>query len=472
MLALLFPLLAFARAGGAGGGHSFGGGGHSYGSGGGGGDAFLFDIIFVLLRQGPVGWVILLAIALVVYQVVTRMNPGGHEEMIYRPTQDLSRGMESRFASAFPAEKYGDFQAKVAAAFVAIQQGWSAQSVAPMRRFITDGVYQRFHAQFTMMKLLEQSNPVTGVRVLGVSATKVGRDGAYDFVDVMIQAAANDQFVSRKFPELNSPGGTETFTEFWTFIRRTDHRPGGDLYRSESCPQCGAPVTDKLMETARCPYCSTYLNSGEFDWVLSEITQSTDYSVPALPSVPGLAAAAKVRTLDPGFSTRLLEDKATNAFMEILIGTSLAQPALVKRFATDAAFAEMQRTWPKGRQAFDRLYTRAVDFLDVRVEGSHARAWVGVRYAFHRVDLDHPVAPQSDDPLTALKVLSLTRDYSGGAPKGSVYAGSCPHCGASQKDSLNSLCDHCGQPLNDQTLDWMVDGILDAAAFREQMKTI
>ncbi|MFX5656762.1 hypothetical protein ABTE24_21525, partial [Acinetobacter baumannii] len=75
-------------------------------------------------------------------------------------------------------------------AFFTIQESWSNQNVAKMRRFITDGVYQRFHAQFTMMTLLEQQNPVSGVRVLSVNVAKVGRDGAYDFADVMIQAVA------------------------------------------------------------------------------------------------------------------------------------------------------------------------------------------------------------------------------------------------------------------------------------------
>jgi Zn-finger nucleic acid-binding protein len=475
MFSLLFPLLAFARAGGAGGGHSSGGGssysgGGSYGGGGGGGDAGVFELVFFLMRAGPIGWLVLFGIAAVIYYVITHTNADSHEEAVFRPSEQLKAAMGTRFSTAFPQESYPDFQAKVSKAFLAVQQGWSAQTVAPMRRFITDGVYQRFHAQFTMMKLLEQSNPVTQVQVLGTSAAKVGTDGAYDFVDVMIQASANDQFVSRKFPQLNSPGGVETFTEFWTFIRRTDHRPGKDIFHTDSCPQCAAPLTQKLMETARCPYCGVYLNSGEFDWVLAEITQSADYGVPALPSSSAGDPALNVRAMDPAFSAKQLEDKASNAFMEILVGTSLGQPDLVKRFATPEAFAQLQQTWPKGRLAFDRLCTRAVDLLETRLEGTTARAWVAVRYAFHRVDLEHPVAPESDEPLSVLKVVTLTHDFSGGVAKGSVYAGSCPHCGAPQKDSLNPLCDHCGQPLNDQKLDWMIEGVTDAAGYRSATK--
>jgi hypothetical protein len=466
MFSLLFPLFAFARAGSAGGGSSsFSGGGGS--SSGGGDISFIFDLIWILIQLGPIGYVILFLLAAAAYYVLTHSNlgVGGHEEIVFRPSAALQASIGSRFATSFPNESYTDFQAKVSQAFVSVQAGWSAQTVAPMRRFITDGVYQRFHAQFTMMKLLEQANPITQVHVISVQAAKTGSDGAYDFVDVMIQASANDQFVSRKFPQLNSPGGVETFTEFWTFLRRTDHRPGKDIYRSEACPQCGAPLTQKLMETARCPYCNVYLNSGEFDWVLAEITQSNDYGIPALMGSQKADPAEPLRILDPAFCAKQLEDKATNAFMEVLIGTSLGKPELVKRFATDAAYAQMQLAWPKSHMAFDRLYTRAVDLLSARVEGTSAKAWVAVRYAFHRVDLDHPVAPESDDPLSVLKVLALTRDYSGGVPKGSVYAGSCPHCGAPQKDNLSPLCDHCSQPLNDQKLEWIVEGVMDAASY-------
>ncbi|MGZ3650324.1 MAG: TIM44-like domain-containing protein [Bdellovibrionota bacterium] len=462
--------VAFARAGGAGGGSSGGGSsGGGFGGGGGGGDliGLLFQLIFQLLAAGPFGWLILAFIVAIAIFIARATQNSNRAQAVYVPTAEVAQKIENRFSSAFPGESYQQFQEKVSKAFFLIQQSWSEQNLAHMRRFITDGVSQRFNAQFTMMKVLAQKNPITDVKIHGIQVAKVSRDGAYDCVDVMIQASATDQFVCEKFPALNTPGGNEGFTEFWTFVRRTDHRPGKDIFHNDSCPQCGAPLTDKLMDTARCPYCGTYLNNGEFDWVLAEITQEEDYGVPLpLREAPEMEdrGVDKVRALDPGFSVQLLEDKATNAFMEILIGTATNNPNLVKRFTTADAFALMVQGWPKTPMAFDRLYTKTVELLDAKISGTHAQAWVGVRYCFHRIDRGSN--PQGVEMNSVVKVLALSRDYSGGVPKGSVYAGSCPHCGAPQANNLSPLCDHCSQPLNDQRLEWIVEGILDPAAFR------
>jgi predicted lipid-binding transport protein (Tim44 family) len=473
-LLLSAPVQAFARAGGA------GGGSHSNNGGGGGDGGFIIDLIFILLRSGPIGWVVLFVIAFIAYKVIQAQGNGSggvtipeshysHSEM---PLARAGISNSMAFVEMFPEEKPQEFLDKVSKAFLTIQQSWSEQNLSHMRRFITDGVYRRFNAQFTMMKLLGQSNPISDVLIHGAEIAKVRHDGGYDCVDVMIRATASDQFVCEKFPQLNSPGGNEEFTEFWTFVRRADCRPGKDIFHNENCPQCAAPLTAKLMETARCPYCGSYLNSGEWDWVLAEITQSDDYGISLSlgADAPAREEWSGVRALDPGFCGSLLEDKATNAFMEILIGTATGQKELVKRFTTDAAYADLAQFWPASRTAFDRLYTRVVELLSVSASGTNATAYVGIRYAFHLIDLGTmALTSDSGEQCSEVKILELTRDYSGGAPKGSVYAGSCPHCGAPQKDALTPVCDHCGGPLNDAKLDWIVSAVMDPAECRAKL---
>ena len=127
------------------------------------------------------------------------------------------------------------------------------------------------------MNILEQTNPMSGVEVRGLKIVSYAIEGEYENIDIAIKAYAEDQFVCEKYPFLNSPGGAEEFSEVWSFIRRKDHKGNGDIYHSLSCPKCGGDLTNKLQANARCAYCGVYLNSGEFDWVLSEITQVADY---------------------------------------------------------------------------------------------------------------------------------------------------------------------------------------------------
>jgi hypothetical protein len=352
-----------------------------------------------------------------------------------------------------------------------------------MRRFISDGVYQRFHAQFTMMNLLGQSNLISGVAVRGLLIVRCYQDGLYDCIDIRITAEANDQFVCEKFPNLNSPGGREEFVEIWSFIRRSDFKRGFDIFSSNNCPKCAAPLTGKLIETARCPYCGSYLNSGEFDWVLSEITQQNDYGKPFAVThrLPPFAAAneTQIAAVYPAFSRQALEDRASNALMQILIGMAERdshsnQGAIqsVQRFTTAQEFAELKAAIPIEHIVYDRLYTRAVDFLGMRIDGSHLHAFIGIEFCCHQINLDSRLSGArfaafdlENSMRSQANVLVLYREITDAVAKGSIYAGTCPSCGAPQKDSLSPICEFCSASLNDPKLDWIVERFLSIDEF-------
>lgn len=475
---------ANARAGGAGGGHSYGGGGHSYGGSHsyGGGGIQIYGGGGSGSGQSN-GFTLFLIFLFVVYMLwrATRKNRSRDGD------SDISNIMDSFRSAAASSQNatqdttqlqgLGDqdpaeLKRKVQQAFLTIQQGWSEKRVGGMRRYITDGIYQRFHAQFTMMSLLGQTNPVTNVAIQDIFIVGSAIDGPYQTVDVRIRAEADDQFVCEKFPELNTPGGREEFVEFWSFIRRIDHKKGTELYNSDACPQCGAPLTAKLVETARCPYCGTYLNSGEYDWVLAEITQEADRGRSfldglALPRMKSVNAMA-LQEIAPGFSKQVLEDRASNAFMQILIAMATRNVKALQKFSTAEAYQHFAASLPSAQKVYDRLYTRAVDLLTVHIENDRAVAFIGIRYSAHEILFTPEVLHRGIDgePISQAAVLVMVREVSSLAAKGSVFAGACPACGAPQKDSLAYVCEFCGSALNDAKLDWVVAELLTVSEFR------
>ncbi len=473
----------WVRAGGAGGGHSGGGayGGGGYGSGGGGGGGngdggFIIYLLLRLLTGGPIGWLILAALGFFIYTYYARSGPSLMDLDSVQPPDSIAPFVAPELdvdLGVLDGQSPQEFQNKVALAFTTVQAAWSLKRVDTMRRFISDGVYQRFHAQFTMMNLLFQSNPISDIHIHDIRIVKTQIEGGYQCVDVQIEASSTDQFTSSKFPQLNSPGGTENYAEFWSFVRRVDHTRGKDIFHSENCPKCSAPLTMKLIETAKCPYCGTYINSGEFDWVLSEITQANDYnrSISDLLHLPPLPRSnlAAVAVVYPTFSSHVMKDRASNAFMQVLTGLATRDLNQLKKFTSDRFYAALQSSLPPDRFVYDRLYAKAVELLGVRVEDSILTAFLAVHYEFQQVNLETlaETIHVPEDHSVDCKVLVMARTLSDITTKGSTFAGTCSSCGAPVKDSLDITCRFCGHVFNESRTDWIVDSILSAGEYRK-----
>ncbi len=463
LIVLVFTLtlssVCFGRAGGGGGGHSSGGGGShssggfghstgyssgSYGGNYGGnyssGDSSGFMVFF------------LLGIIIIIYFMLARKN-----KISPSTIEDERQTMNLFNNSSFQVEALdAELTQKISIAFLTIQKSWSEKRLDLMRRFITDGVYQRFNAQFTMMKLLDQTNIMSNVKIEQIGKVDSGLDGNYEILQARITAYSEDQFVSKTYPNLNSPGGAESFVEYWSFIRRKDYQKGFDLYSSENCPKCSAPLNSKLIETAQCPFCSTYLNNGEYDWVLAEITQENDYANTENSHGP----SAQITNQLPDFSRQLIEDRASNAFMQILIATSLKAEAPLARFSTPSAFLELKKFMANTHFCYDRLFLNSVEAVHAFVKENSCFVNIEIRFSFRRVQIQGSIANLIDDEInTHTMKLVMVRELGGVVSKGSIYANSCSHCGAAQKDSLASTCIYCGVAINDPKTEWLVDQI-------------
>ena len=461
-----------ARAGGAGGHSSSSGGGHSSshssgggfsshssshsGSGGSGGGltglfCFLtFIVIFIIVM-------VLLARAKTARPaVVNRDTPPP------LPPPDEDRDGLAAFLAANPDFDLAAFRAKVTEAVLKIQAAWSAQSLAAVRPIISDGIYQRFATQFKMMAMLKQRNMLENVRVLRIEPVAAAQDGAYDVIQVQVAAAMNDSFVCELDPSLNTEGDG-SFVEYWSFIRKRQ-RSGEerDLYQNHNCPSCGAPLPPDMGELCRCQYCQVMVNSGEFDWVLAEITQEDDYGresdladrvSPQLPQ-----AVAELTREAPDLAVQLIEDKASNAFMQIMTALATRKPAVVRRFVSDEALAAITPMIPQENIVFNRLYLNEAVLLDAtRVNGRHALS-VGLTVTMQRVSIvpGNGFVRLDEEEVRSGYAMTLERDAAAVPNKGALYQHQCPNCSGAVGDSLDLNCQYCGVPLNSMHNEWIV----------------
>ncbi len=469
LLILLFifgTVYVFARAGGAGGGRSSGG------SGGGDGGAVIFWVIMLMVQTiGPIPTAIVVIVALILLSVFgKKMKAQSPMKNLHIPEKPAAqvRGYKD-FIRYNPGFDEDAFKKKVSSAFTAIQNAWSTMNLSGVRRYISDGVYQRFTTQFTMMKLLKQRNPIDNIRIHSVTIVKFETDGRYDSVDVAIKATMRDKFVCETNHSLDSPGGDETFTEFWSFLKKRGIEEK-DIYSSNSCPNCSAPLQEDMGEIGKCGYCGVMVNSGEFDWVLSEITQADDYfKGTALQKAQNLHG--KIQALIEeyeDFSVQLLEDKASNGYLQIQTAMVQQDPAVMRRFVTDEAYEKLKSRIPDRPIVFNRLFLNDVSLIGASKEENRSILLVSVTLSYQRVLLKENGKADIIDPsiISRPEVMVLQREAYAGETKGSLYSHTCPSCGGSVQDSLDLNCTFCGVPLNSEKSEWIIADIMSMVEYR------
>jgi len=266
--------------------------------------------------------------------------------------------------------------------------------------------------------------------------------------------------------------GDAPFAEYWSFIRKQKAPdPKGDIYDANTCPACSAPLPKDLGEVGTCQYCHALVNSGEYDWVLAEITQQADYGAGAVMApfaAPGLeAAVAQLQRESPDFSVQMVEDKASNAFMQIMTALATRNPAGARRFLSDQAFAQVSALIPPGHVVFNRLYLNESVLLDVhRTEARHVLA-VGMTVTLQRVEMQPSggFVQLDDEEVQHRHILILERDVAAAVGKGALYQHQCSNCGAPVQDSLDVNCAYCSAALNSTRTEWIVTEFLTDAEY-------
>jgi ribosomal protein L40E len=461
LMLILVSAELFARAG--------GGGGSSGGSGGGGGGDGLIGVIIYLLLALPFPWNIIVIGGLILLgwfgnkktkqQSVLNQMPTGNE------TEKIAK--INSFITKNPTFNAGIFKEKVNTAFLQIQEAWMLKDMSKVRKYISDGMYQRMNTQFKMMNLLNQINSISSLRVININIDNIESDGAFDIIHAAIHASIYDKFESKAFPQLNS-GGPEDFVEYWSFIRKKGVVEG-NLFDTQNCPKCGAELPKNAGDVSRCDFCKTITNLGDYDWVLAEITQADDYisQHPKLSKQSNLAD--KIRMLVSGnrdFSTQNIEDKASNGYLQIITSQVLKDSTIMKRFVSDSLFEKMSR-FDSDRIIYNRLYLNNVTLIGASQKENKNVLNILIKSSFQRVLLKDNNAVLIDPVVTSKsEIITMERDIQYENSNGSLYAHVCPSCAGPVKDTLDTNCQYCGAVLNSTKNEWIITNIMSTMEYK------
>jgi uncharacterized tellurite resistance protein B-like protein len=474
---------AFARAGGGqgyhGSGSSHSGGVHS-GSGGGGGDIGpLLYWGFQFVVHYPYIGLPLIALAIYLCYKASQQGTDTYRTSVIRravgQTAELNRAAAiERLRAGDAAFDEAGFCARAQQAFLKLQQAWSAQDLAPVRPFVSDGIFERFSLQVAEQRDFNYRNQVDRVEVAEVRLVQVAGDSIFDLLTVGIRAKADDYRVALDTGKrLRDGAESNEFVEYWTFLRRhgvsTGDRPG--LVEGQ-CPNCGAQI--ELNESAKCASCGSLVRSGNFDWVLVEITQSAEWNDEAPAEPPGVAEFRAQR--DPGFNVEHLEDRTSVIFWRKAMADRLGDTKPLLKMA----LPEFCQTYPQ-RWGPDKSLRRywgdaavgSVETLGVlpgephasdahagesHASDTHDRALVEVRWAGRTFTAQPGKQPAPAGENALFRTLYVLHRRTGvkSDVAASVTSAHCPSCGAPEGDVTASACEFCGAVLNDGSHDWVL----------------
>lgn len=474
----LSSAVALARAGG---GQGYSGGSHHSSpgmhgpaggwngeSGGGGGEGIPLDMLIRLLFWYPQLSIPLLVVVVLFIYWAQRQAIDGHQVRTIRRANLMSD--ETRRAQALALIKERDaafdeaaFLGRAETAFGKIQAAWCGQDLSAVRQFISDGIAERFNLQFREQKLLGYRNQLDNLQVLRRLLEQAVPGQVFDAVTVSIAASARDYNVSladgRRLPWPDVPS---QFVEYWSFLRRAGAatKDGAGLVEG-CCPNCGAAI--EMNQWSQCASCGSLLRSGEFDWVLAEITQECEWN-PHDPSEP--AGVAAFQAADPGFNRQHLEDRASVVFWRGAMAQLLGTVDPLRKVAADS-FCETFRQELKAVSSNGAPATRtfwgncAVGSVDLRaiLPGEPLdRALVEIRWSgrtmLHAADGSY----QQQHGVGEFRTLFVLGRKTGlkTSVDASLASTNCPSCGAPESDEASNACEFCGTVLNDGSVDWVL----------------
>jgi predicted nucleic acid-binding Zn ribbon protein len=348
-----------------------------------------------------------------------------------------------------------------------IQQAWCGQNLAPVRPFVSDGVFERFSLQVDEQRSLGYRDHMDHIAVDSAALVEFTAGPVFDVATVCFTARAADYRADLKTGErIFGSNEIEPFVEFWAWIRRHGFKsdPNKPGLIEGNCPNCGAAID--MNQSAQCTHCQAILRSGEFDWVLTEITQESEWERGRHQM---LAGVAEFRQKDPGISRVGIEDRASVMFWRKMLADRSGKINPLRKIATDDFCrdyaAESLAPQPDGSRPFcGDCALGGVQLLGFAADEDDDNAIVELVWE-GRLIIVHPGAAldQSGQRMHVHTLFILKRKTGVSSDPGtSLSSAHCPNCGAPVTSDLSPACTFCGTVLNDGSRGWVLSAVTSA----------
>ncbi len=471
-LIFLFSTIVDARFGGGGG---FRGGGRSSGGGFGGsynsrnGSDGLGLLIKLLIINHPYIGIPSIIIIVLIMGFAGQKTKNSYVSGVIRSGYKKQNGQLKAAALEKLMSRDENFSVdlfidRVKQSFVKLQDAWGNQNIKPVKHFISDGIFEKCDIQLKIQKKSLLKNVTTGLNISNISLAGVESDNNFDTIHLAISATAIDQYfhseTGRKLVGSSTP---ETFTEYWSFLRKpgtkTINKPG---LLEGFCPNCGSPI--KLNDKAECQSCEAIVQSGEYDWVLAEITQASEWSFQEKEEVRGLSTLTEK---DKSFNIQHIEDRVSVMFYRNQAAEFFSDEQYIAKIATNN-FMGNNRSKYKKHEGMTSFFADSaigsVELVEAIVDenSEYDKLSVKVKWSGHRTEAILPSLIKPEFHLSHIYIQEYVLIRKSDATtnnQNSILSVHCPNCGAPEKKDDKNVCGYCFTPLNDGSKEWVLDEI-------------
>lgn len=359
---------------------------------------------------------------------------------------------------------YDQFLKRANSVFIKIKSALYEHKIADIEHLVSDSLYEHF--KYLIDQSARNTKRLISVELIvnDMQIAQVNLDRNFDILHLFVRAVSRDYeagphekcITSEQLKGDRSKILQENvFCEYWSFVRKPSARtrdcPG--LLEGQ-CPNCGTPIS--IGQTTVCQNCSSFIRSGQYDWVLCKITpaRSWVYSEPA--SLPGWQ---NITLNDPNFSVQQIEDHCAVIFWLLRNAEKRKDVDGLRRFAAED-FCE-NLLYEMTNDNFGRYSSiKSVTLESTSLKGilpaeNYNYCYVLIVWqAFSLGKTGKEVSRPMRD------VLVLYRPYKSVTKvNGALNSIHCSNCGGPLSSSFAADCSFCGSLVNDGS-GWLLNRIL------------
>jgi hypothetical protein len=324
-----------------------------------------------------------------------------------------------------------------------LNDAWYSGDMKKVRSFVSGGIYNRFRIQLEIMKKQGIKNKMADWNLMFLDICEVTNSDHLITIHVLLKAKSkdanfsleiSDEEIQKKWKHIPE----QEYTEYWSFVRSKSAKSSeGFQLQFNQCPNCGADVKN-VTDQNKCKHCDAIFNSGEYDWVLSEITQEIEWNSMSSPEIAGWS---EVQKQFPRMSRQILEDKASVLFWKWVRCYLEGNQKYLER----EIYPSRKLILKEGGEYIRDTAVGSVDLQSFLIEKDYLEAKLFFKWSAAFSENSNTIHKES---ILTMRTTTNYLDKFGIAELG------CESCGAPLPEIDSIQCSYCSNPIPQKVNDW------------------